>query len=114
MPIPTALDSRTAVAVAGTATVLSDTVDPLSLALSGRWMLTISCTHATRGISLVRYRVRGDSSHPWGPWVTATGVSPAALATAIVEVDGACAAHLDVELTGDGGTSTASLYVVGV
>ena len=115
MPIPTALDHRLAFAVAATATVLSDAVDPLSLALSGRWVLTIKCTHATRGISVVRYRRRGDPLWPWGPWITATGITIAANgATAEVGVDGDCLADLDVELTGDGGTSTAELYVVGV
>ena len=114
MPIATAQDSRTGVAVAGTATVLSDAATPLKLALAGRWLLTIECTHATRGISVVRYRRRGTSSSPWGPWVTATGVTVAALATAEVAVDGDCLEDLDVELTGDGGTSTAALYVVGV
>lgn len=114
MPIATFLDRRTAFSVAATATVLSALADPLTLALSGRWLLTIECTHATRGISVVRYRRRGDASFPWGPWVTATGITVAAGATAEVAVDGDCARDLDVELTGDGGTSTAALYVVGV
>jgi hypothetical protein len=114
MPIATAQDSRTSVAVAGTATVLSDTATPLKLALAGRWLLTIHCTHATRGLSVVRYRRRGTTASPWAPWVTATGVTVAALATAEIGVDGDCAEDLDVELTGDGGTSTAALYVVGV
>jgi hypothetical protein len=114
MPIATAQDSRTGVAVAGTATVLSASANPLKLSLAGRWLLTIKCTHASRGISVVRYRRRGDASWPWGPWVTATGITVAAGATAEVGVDGDCLEDLDVELTGDGGTSTASLYVVGV
>lgn len=112
--IPTAQDSRAGVAVAGTATVLSDSAAPLLLAHARCWLLTIECTHATRGISVVRYRRRGQTGWPWGPWITATGITVAALATAEIAVDGDAARDLDIELTGDGGTSTASLYVVGV
>ena len=113
----TAQDSRTAFAVAGTATILSSSVDPLRLSHAGRWECTVVCTHASRGISTIRWRTRGQSSWPWSAWVTTTltcdaagGTSP----TATIAVDGGCALDLDVELTGSGGTSTASLYVVGV
>jgi hypothetical protein len=116
MPIPTALDSLTGLAIAATATIVSDLsgARALKLALAGRWVLTIHCTHASRGLSVVRYRRRVSTSAPWGPWITATGVTVAALATAEIGVDGDCLEDLDVELTGDGGASTAALYVAGV
>lgn len=112
--LPTAQDARTGLVVGSSATVLSDTVDPLKLSLAGRWLLTLKCTHATRGISLVRYRRRVTPDAPWGPWVTATGVAPAAGETAEIGVDGDCTEDLDLELTGDGGASSVEAYVVGV
>ncbi len=113
---PTANDRLTGLAIAATATIVSDLsgARALKLALAARWLLTIKCTHASRGLSVVRYRRRVTATAPWGPWVTATGVTVAAGATADIGVDGDCAEDLDVELTGDGGTSTAELYVVGV
>lgn len=116
MPIPTALDSLTGLAILSTATIVSGLsgARALKLSLAGRWVLTIHCTHATVGLSVVRYRRRVSTAAPWGPWVTATGVTVAAGATAEIGVDGDCLEDLDVELTGDGGASTAALYVVGV
>lgn len=111
---PTAQDRRTGVTVGSTATVLSDSADPLKLSLAGRWVLHVKCSHATVGVALVRYRRRGADGWPWGPWVTATGVAPGPGVTHEVGLDGDCMEDMDVELTGDGGASTAALYVVGV
>jgi len=113
----TAQDHLLALAILGTATIVSEITGqrPLKLSLAGRWLLTIKCTHATRGLSVVRYRRRGTTDSPWGPWVTAAGITVAPDGgTADVGVDGDCAEDLDVELTGNGGTSTAELHVVGV
>lgn len=117
MPTPTAQDSLSALAILSTATIVSSlapALRPLKLSLAGRWVLTIHCTHATVGLSVVRYRRRVSTSAPWGPWVTAAGVTVAAGATGEVGIDGDCLEDLDVELTGDGGVSSAALYVVGV
>ena len=109
-------DSQTGLAIAATATIVSGLSGARALRrdYAGRWVLTIHCTHATVGLSVVRYRRRVTTDAPWGPWVTATGVTVAALATAEIGVDGDCAKDVDVELTGDGGVSSAALYVVGV
>lgn len=104
----TAQDSRTGVA---TSTTPASLASPLRLAYADRWCLWIAPT--TEAVTLVRYRTRGRSDWPWGPWVTATGVTPAAGATGTVAVDGDCAADLDVEITA-AGTGTVALYVVGV
>jgi hypothetical protein len=108
---PTAKDSRSGWSVTTSATVLSDTASPLLLAHAARWELTLAPT--THDLSLVRYRTRGDASWPWSPWVTATGVTPAAGATGTIAVDGGCGWELDVECTASGGTANVALYVVG-
>lgn len=112
---PTASDRLTGLAVAATATIVSGLTGAraLLLAYAGRWVLTVHCSHATRGLSVIRYRRRVSSAAPWGPWV-ASGLTCAAGATVEIGVDGDCAWELDVELTGDGGTSEAGLYLAGV
>lgn len=104
----TANDSRTGLATSGSPATLAS---PLKLAHAGRWCLWIAPT--TQALTLVRYRTRGASDWPWGPWVTATGVTPAAGATGTVAVDGDCAYELDVEVTA-AGAGTVALYVAGV
>lgn len=112
---PTASDRLTGLAVAATATIVSGLsgARALLLAHAGRWVLTVHCTHATRGLSVIRYRRRVSSVAPWGPWV-ASGLTCAAGATAEIGVDGDAAWELDVELTGDGGEAAAALYLAGV
>lgn len=112
---PTASDRLTGLAIGSTATIVSAITGAraLLLAHAGRWVLTVHCSHATVGLSVIRYRRRVSSVAPWGPWI-ASGLTCAAGATAEIGVDGDAAWELDVELTGDGGTSEAALYVVGV
>ena len=112
---PTASDRLTGLAIGAAATIVSTLsgARALLLAHAGRWVLTVHCSHATRGLSVIRYRRRVSSVAPWSPWV-ASGLTCAAGASAEIGVDGDAAWELDVELTGDGGTSEAALHLAGV
>jgi len=74
-------DKLEGLAVGGTATVMSAITGARPLRLNGarRWVLTLECTHLTRGVSLIRWRRRGyegdggdNPAWPWSPWVTST------------------------------------------
>lgn len=110
--IPTALDKHLGLVTSVSAAALTDASGtPLKLAYARRWQLWIQAN--TQAISLVRYRVRGQSDWPWSAWVTATGVAPAAGAVGTVSLDGDCSLELDVEVTA-AGAGTADFYLVGV
>lgn len=118
-------DKLEGLAVGGTATVMSAITGARPLRLNGarRWVLTLECTHVTRGVSLVRWRRRGyegdgadQAAWPWSPWVTSTvtlSASGGATPTGEIAIDGDASAELDLEFTGDGGASEVSAYVRG-
>ena len=117
MTTPVADDRRTAWSVAGSATVLSETLDPLKLALCRTWQLLVTNGHASQTITALRLRFRNRSGGAWGPWETVTLAAPIAAGVTLrvqSPADGECSWEMDVEATASGASTPVSLDVVGV
>jgi hypothetical protein len=117
MPILNADDRRTAWSVAGIATTLSDTLDPLKLSFARAWQLVVSNGHGSQTITALRLRFRNRGGGTWGPWETVTLAAPIAAGASLrvqPSADGECSYEMDVEATASGAATPVSLDVVGV
>lgn len=116
--IPAADDSLLSLQVPQGTTVALSTMTgkrPLRLGLAERWILTLECVSGP-GITLVRYRRRGNSSWPWSTdWIEAEGVVLGSPGVGEVRALGDCSMELDVELTAGAGVAPAvvNLFVLG-
>lgn len=115
---PAAEDLQLSISVpAGTVVVLSEVAGKraLNLGLAERWVLTLECVSGP-GISLVRYRRRGNATWPWSTdWIDAEGVVLGSTGVGEIRVVGDCSRQLDIELTAAAGVapSIVNLYLLG-
>lgn len=96
-------------------TVLSEAAGGRALNANhvARWLITIEVLDLARGISEVSYRRRIDATTPWGPWIlTTVTIGPGATGE-ILFADGDVAGQIDLKMKGDGGTTSASVFLGG-
>lgn len=99
-------DTRTLALTGTTAAALSaQPSGPLLAAHARRITLTLAVASGGGNVTSVRWRIRSKPTSPWGPWVTATGVTPAAGSSATIDLTDTVAWHVDVEVTPAADTS---------